>query len=1080
MKFAKELDQQLVPEWRAKYFDYKAGKKKVKAVSRALNKLNASPWNAKQHHVASSSQIPKSASSDYSNAFSQKGKQNFSRRAGLTPHTFQNSAPFKDTRSSGENGARSEGTRPMTIPERQPILGRGSSESAYSPKTAANAPNYGSIVPTPPSSTPLEPPPILELPGPALDPHANHHDPEASHERHSYGKHPEHGAHSRRALFLRRFSSVSREIGGRMLSISNSSPRFQTDSAQTNQDASLEAYREFDLKQQEFISFLDKELEMIDDFYRMKEDEANDRLNILRDQLHEMRDRRLEEVIALQKSKNHNKQNENSADLGNVASNIASELTRVVIPSSPSKWMKPIGDVFDKALGRNQFGANTKALQSMGPSRVPHDISTAHQGIDSRRDFVRRHIGTESVPYRSAKRKLKLALQEFYRGLELLKSYALLNREAFRKINKKYDKATHARPTGRYLTEKVNRAWFVKSEVIEHHLHAVEDLYSRYFERGRHKIAVGKLRSKLDTQGQYHGDVYRNGLLIGAGAVFGIQALVSAANLLWDPDPIVQINTSYLLQIYAGYFLPLFLFLSFCLVCRQWTLAKINYVFVFEFDTRHHLDWKELADLPSLFLFLQGLIMWLNFNRIGGDALFIYFPVILIGLTVIVMFFPARILFHRSRSWFIYSNQRLLLAGLYPVEFRDFFLGDMFCSLTYSMAGIPLFFCLYSQHWGDPGQCNSNHSRLVGFFATLPGIWRGLQCLRRYHDTGNVFPHLVNGGKYLMTILFYMTLSLYRIDPSDSLRALFITFATVNAIYCSVWDIAMDWSLGNPFAKNRFLRPVLGFKMPWIYYAATIIDPILRFNWILYAVFSHDLQHSALLSFFVSFSEILRRAMWTLFRVENEHCTNVGRFRASRDVPLPYELSPTPSSSDTESPHHKATESSSCTSPKFPKSPIRAKHAPKPALATIAGSCSGSVPDTDHVTPKSTSQTSADSLRGTSLRLRRSHTDAAENGRATQRLEPEPGLLQRGITRVGTLMAAAHAEDFVRKKKSIGEDERRASNKGAVSSDDDDDDDDDEEDEDDVGDVEPAERLLEGDQKWKGKRSHDECGALVS
>ena len=31
------------------------------------------------------------------------------------------------------------------------------------------------------------------------------------------------------------------------------------------------------------------------------------------------------------------------------------------------------------------------------------------------------------------------------------------------------------------------------------------------------------------------------------------------------------------------------------------------------------------------------------------------------------------------------SKWRLLLAGLYPVEFRDFFLGDMYCSLTYLM-----------------------------------------------------------------------------------------------------------------------------------------------------------------------------------------------------------------------------------------------------------------------------------------------------------------------------------------------------------------------------------------------------------
>lgn len=59
-------------------------------------------------------------------------------------------------------------------------------------------------------------------------------------------------------------------------------------------------------------------------------------------------------------------------------------------------------------------------------------------------------------------------------------------------------------------------------------------------------------------------------------------------------------------------------------------------------------------------------------------------------------------LYHRSREWWAYSNVsrveitdldhdlickqfRLLLAGLYPVEFRDFFLGDMYCSQTYFM-----------------------------------------------------------------------------------------------------------------------------------------------------------------------------------------------------------------------------------------------------------------------------------------------------------------------------------------------------------------------------------------------------------
>ena len=94
--------------------------------------------------------------------------------------------------------------------------------------------------------------------------------------------------------------------------------------------------------------------------------------------------------------------------------------------------------------------------------------------------------------------------------------------------------------------------------------------------------------------------------------------------------------------------------------------------------------------------------MWLNFCRFGGQAMYVYWPVILIGLAVSTLFLPAPYFYQRSRGWFLYSNWRLLLAGVYPVEFRDFFLGDMFCSLTYAMGHLELFFCLYARHWNEP------------------------------------------------------------------------------------------------------------------------------------------------------------------------------------------------------------------------------------------------------------------------------------------------------------------------------------------------------------------------------------------
>lgn len=472
---------------------------------------------------------------------------------------------------------------PLAIQERK---SRGPVDGLYSQWDSGALSNYGSIIPSTPTqpNTVLFHPPSLELPDPILSPEGDSY---ARHNRawrrgrlnpnitpvgdntivsYKFNVPPTPTRTElsmpveRRSYFWPRrgssttggFSSPVRQpplIRRIFSSAGLESPR--------SVDIPMEAYKEFDARQADFLKFLDKELNKIEIFYKMKETEAGERLRILRQQLHEMRDRRLGELLMIQNAKNLSKRDQGHADSDN-GEGSSNENRGNERFSAALKWIQPLENV----IGGPHIGKNSKALEAMGGSSsgTPSELRQGGgpSNTDSWRDFTRRPHQQrpphhDDVPYRSAKRKLRLALQEFYRGLELLKSYALLNRTAFRKINKKYDKAVRARPTGRYMSEKVNKAWFVQSEVLEGQIVAVEDLYARYFERGNHKIAVGKLRTKNTRAEDYTGSIFRNGLLISAGLVFGMQGVIRGAELLSSDDALERINTSYLLQVIGPY-----------------------------------------------------------------------------------------------------------------------------------------------------------------------------------------------------------------------------------------------------------------------------------------------------------------------------------------------------------------------------------------------------------------------------------------------------------------------------------------------------------------------------------------------
>jgi xenotropic and polytropic retrovirus receptor 1 len=59
-------------------------------------------------------------------------------------------------------------------------------------------------------------------------------------------------------------------------------------------------------------------------------------------------------------------------------------------------------------------------------------------------------------------------------------------------------------------------------------------------------------------------------------------------------------QAGYLLQVWGGIGLVLLFLILFGVNCYVWAKAKINYTFIFEFDTKHHLDYRQYLEVISV------------------------------------------------------------------------------------------------------------------------------------------------------------------------------------------------------------------------------------------------------------------------------------------------------------------------------------------------------------------------------------------------------------------------------------------------------------------------------------------------
>lgn len=571
---------------------------------------------------------------------------------------------------------------------------------------------------------------------------------------------------------------------------------------------------------------------------------------------------------------------------------------------------------------------------------------TSHRG---RETFNRASL---PVSKDQAKKLLSDAVIDFYNYLQLIKTFRDLNVTAYRKMVKKFDKTCKT-------NEVANMMDYAKNNyLIFQHVHASVTLMAQRMQKTTSAQATGKVQvsdetedplifwenkatewytqdlTSSDTAQKRHNKrlkklsvqytlneemIHRNNRAIVQMFISGIGLGVSTALITYT----LYLSFFYkqnnfmihkiLFPLWGGWYMILFLATLFQLDCFIWHRVGINYRFIMlgEFQSRSgtqlfNNDFATTSISLQLY-FLTFLVVpcaicaiisfhWRHLTPCG----YIYMCVVVFLFICPNGTIPYWDKVVGMRKWIFVTVFRLIFSGLYPVEFGDFFIGDIVCSLTYSMSDIAMFFCIYSSSPND--QCGSSHSKAVNVMACIPNYWRFMQCLRRFGDSGDWFPHLLNACKYALGVTYYAFLSAYRLSGhSKSVRPPFILFGALYAIVAASWDLIMDWSLFQTAHQNTFLRNdlYLAGKKNWktgkysswgksVYYCAMILDVIIRFEWIVYAVAPTTIQQSAKTSFILALAEAFRRFIWIIFRVENEHVANVHLFKVNGESPLPY------------------------------------------------------------------------------------------------------------------------------------------------------------------------------------------------
>ncbi|KAL3751582.1 hypothetical protein ACJRO7_012419 [Eucalyptus globulus] len=651
-------------------------------------------------------------------------------------------------------------------------------------------------------------------------------------------------------------------------------------------ESSMQCYRTDFLKQSKeggdieakFFRKLDEELNKVNTFYKDKVEELMNEASSL--------DRQMDALVALRiKVENPDA---NGSSLKTYSTNTATtEL-------SPSDDLNEDGN---SGMCRQEVnGCRQDPLEVLEHVKIHKPLETPISTLKGVfRDSKDVELRFKKEELRKVEERLRLVFIEFYQKLRLLKLFSFMNLSAFSKILKKYEKITSQRAARSYM-EMVDNSYLGSSDEVTSLLERVEATFVEHFADSNRREGMKSLRPR--PKKERHKVTFFSGFFSGCSAalVVAVVLRIETKNLMDREEGARYMENIFPLYSFFGY--VILHMLTYAANIYFWRRYRINYPFIFGFKQGTELGYREVflvsTGLAVLALgsFLVNLYLDLSSKTRNFKTFTELVPLSLVTVVLIIIFCPFNILYSSSRFFFIRCLFHCICAPLYKVTLPDFFLADHLTSQVQAIRSLELYSCYYGlgEYSQRQNKCHRHGVYNVFYFivAIIPYWMRFLQCLRRLCEEGDAV-HGFNGLKYFLTIVAVLVRTACELKKGHAWLVLAFISSAIATIMNTYWDIVVDWGLLRRHSRNFYLRDKLVISHKSVYFAAMILNVVLRLAWMqLVLEFKLRSLHKMAVTTIVSCLEILRRGIWSFFRLENEHLNNVGRYRAFKSVPHPF------------------------------------------------------------------------------------------------------------------------------------------------------------------------------------------------